>query len=179
MTVVSNTRKEHTLPPLSNVLHPRLSKPRMEYLNFGPHIMKVMLLNNVMFVFQFYIYDQKKRTLSSKLLHIIYVSWTGVRFQRQFHVMFSSDFQNFKMLLNKVGTRNTLNRQVPNSDSYIFTLCEQCHVPKLPNMHASVQRALCRFKVSSLVVCLLSLLSLIGAYDLKLCKFIRNPLLIQ
>ena len=69
---------------------------------------------------------------------------------------------------------NTLNRQVPYSDSYIFTLCEHCHVPKSPNMHASVKGLLCRFKVSSLVVCVLSLLSLIGAYDIKLCKFIRN-----
>ena len=46
-------------------------------------------------------------------------------------------------------------------------------------MHASVKGLLCQFQVSSLVVCVLSLLSLIGAYDLKLCKLIRDYLLIQ
>ena len=35
---------------------------------------------------------------------------------------------------------NTLNCQVPNSDSYNFTMCEHCQVRKSPNMHANTQR---------------------------------------
>ena len=46
----------------------------------------------------------------------------------------------------------------------------ESHVPKSPNMHAAYYVGLrCPLW---LCVCVLSLLSLIGAYDLKLCKFL-------
>ena len=79
----------------------------------------------------------------------------------------------------KVGTPQTTKYLIPTP---IFSPCvntAMSHKRQTCMQVSKVYYVNLSLKVSSLVMCVLSLLSLIGAYDLKLCKIIRKSLLIQ